>query len=106
MNVATPATPNKEREPPEAGKASKSQLVVVELAKRRSSEQIRRLRKGRGKLVEDIDAAVEELVEAGTIKADAQPVVIVVREAALPLMWAIADDEDDEEDDEDDEDDD
>jgi Family of unknown function (DUF6200) len=106
MNMATPATPNKEHEQHEPRKASKPQLVVVELAKRRSSEQVRRLRKGRGKLIEDIDDAVAELVDAGTIKADAQPVVIVVREAELSLSWAIDDDDDDDVDDDDDDDDD
>jgi hypothetical protein len=90
-----------------AEKKGKPPLVVVELAKRRSSEQIRRLRKGRGKLVEDIEDAVEELVHSGTIKADTQPVVIVVREAwPTPLLWAGYDEDDDDEDDEDDDDDD
>jgi Family of unknown function (DUF6200) len=85
-----------------AEKKGKPPLVVVELARRRSSEQIRRLRKGRGKLVEDIEDAVEELVHSGTIKADAQPVVIVVREAwPTPLLWPGYDEDDDDEDDED-----
>jgi hypothetical protein len=87
-------------------KKGKSPLVVVELARRRSPEQVRRLRKGRGRLVSDIEDAVEELVQAGTIKADAQPVVIVVREAwPTPLLWAGYDEDDDDEDDKDDDDD-
>jgi hypothetical protein len=81
--------------------------VVVELARRRNPEQIRRLRKGRGKLVYDIEDAVAELVQSGTIKADAQPVVIVVREVPPPpLLWAGYDDDYDEEDDDKDGDDD
>jgi len=95
---------SKEPAKPEAKKSSGS-LVVVELAKRRSPEQVRRLRKGRGKLVSDIDEVVNELVEAGTIKADTPPVVIVVRESSASLLWsALDDDEDDDEDDEDDDD--
>jgi Family of unknown function (DUF6200) len=77
----------------------KSQLVVVELARRRSPDQVRRLRRGHGKLVTDIEDAVDELVKSGTIKAEAQPVVIVVREAALPVLWAFDYDDDEDEDD-------
>ena len=96
---------SKEHAKPETKKSSGS-LVVVELAKRRSPEQVRRLRKGRGKLVSDIDEVVNELVESGTIKADTPPVVIVVRESGESLLWsALEDDEDDEEDDDDDDDD-
>ena len=95
---------SKEHAKPETKKSSGS-LVVVELAKRRGPEQVRRLRKGRGKLVSDIDEVVNELVEAGTIKADTPPVVIVVRESSASLLWsALDDDEDDDEDDEDDDD--
>jgi hypothetical protein len=66
--------------------------------------QEKRLRKGRGTLVTRIDEIVEELVEAGTVKANAQPVVIVVREK-LALPWPFANvDLDEDEDDEDDED--
>jgi hypothetical protein len=95
--MATQPTTKDEREPHETEKHAKS-LIVVELAKRRSPDQVRRLRKGRGRLVED------ELVKSGTIKSGTQPVVIVVREATLPLMWAL--DEDDEDVDDDDNDDD
>jgi Family of unknown function (DUF6200) len=108
--MATQPSTKEEREPHEAEKQAKSQLVVVELAKRRSPEQVRRLRRGRGRLVTDIEDAVDELVKSGTIKGGTQPVVIVVREATLPLLWALdyveEDDEDDDEDDDDDDDDD
>ena len=81
-------------------KKSSSSLVVVELAKRRSPEQVRRLRKGRGKLVSDIDEVVDELVDTRTIKADTPPVVIVVRESDAALLWsALGYDEDDKEED-------
>ncbi len=76
----------------------KPQLVLVELAKRRSPKQVRRLRKGRGKLMADIDDVIADLTEAGTIKAGAQPVVVVVREM-VPLPWPLnavdLDDDDD-----------
>ena len=80
---------------------NKKPLVVVELSKRRSPEQVRRLRKGRGRLASDIDEVVDELVNSGTIKADTPPVVVVVREATSSLLWP--DDDDDEDEDDDDE---
>jgi hypothetical protein len=58
------------------------QVVVVDLGKRQSRKNIKRLRKGRGKLMPRVERIVDELVQAGTVKADAQPVVIVVRERA------------------------
>ena len=53
--------------------------VVVDLGKRRR-KQIRQLKKGNGKLLGEVNGAVEELRAAGTIAADAQPVVFVVRQ--------------------------
>lgn len=104
--MATQPTAKEDREARETETHGKSPLVVVELARRRTPDQVRRLRKGHGKLVTDIEDTVEELVKSGTIKAEAQPVVIVVREAALPLMWALDEDEEDDDDDDEDEDDD
>lgn len=103
--MATQPTTKEDHEQHPTEKHGKSSLVVVELAKRRSPEQVRRLRKGHGKLLTDIEDAVEELVESGTVKAGTQPVVIVVREATLPLLWALdyIEDEDDEGDEDDDE---
>src|SRR5437764_787993 len=69
--------------------AGKPQLVLVDLARRQTPRQLKRLRRGRGALVTRIDEIVEELVQAGTVKANAQPVVIVVREkVALPWPFA------------------
>ena len=69
-------------------RASASQLLVVDLGKRQSPKQVKRLREGRGKLVGRIDQIVADLVEAGTVKAGAQPIVIVVRERMdLPTLW-------------------
>ena len=106
-----PATATEQRHQPKAESHDKPQkLVVVELAKRRSPEQIRRLRKGRGKLMTDIEEVVADLTQDGTIKADSQPVVVIVRELVpLPLPWPLnaADfdvDDDDDDDDDDDED--
>jgi hypothetical protein len=77
---------------------SNQPLVVVELNKARNHAQVRRLRKGRGKLVTDIDEVLDELVESGTINADAHPVIIVVREIAPSLLSVLNYDEDEDED--------
>jgi hypothetical protein len=98
MAQAPSVTPQREQAQPKDNKeAAKSQLVVVDLGKRQSRKQVKRLRKGRGKLVRRIDEIVAELVETGTVKADAQPVVVVVREET-PLPWpfgSVANDDDD-----------
>jgi hypothetical protein len=87
--------------------AKKTQFVLVDLSRRQAPKQISRLRKGRGNLVPRIDKIVEELIESGTVKADAQPVVIIVRET-MALPWPFAnldyDNEDDNEDDDEDDD--
>jgi hypothetical protein len=54
---------------------------------------VSRLRKGRGKLLTKVERIVSDLVEAGTIKSTAQPVVLVVRE--IPSPWSFGDDDDD-----------
>src|SRR5262245_12100093 len=85
---------------------AKHQIVMVDLGKRQSPKQVRRLREGRGRLIEHIEEIVEDLVEAGTVKANAQPVVIIVRETP-PVPWPFdATDFDDGDDDDDDHDDD
>jgi hypothetical protein len=70
----------------EHDKSVKSPVVVVDLGKRQSRKQISRLRKGEGKLLTRVERIVNDLVEAGTVKATAQAVVIVVRED-FPVPW-------------------
>lgn len=53
--------------------------VVLDLGKQRR-KQIKRLRRGDGKLMDDINGAIAELRTAGTIGATSQAVVVVVRE--------------------------
>jgi len=109
-----PTTAAEQREQREQAKSqeqrdqAKSQLVVVDVGKAQSPKRIRRLRKGRGPLVRRIDRIMAELVEAGTIKANAQSVVFVVRETP-PMPWPFsnlanqyANDDDDYDDDDED----
>jgi hypothetical protein len=96
-----------QRAPPEQAETGRPPLVMVDLSKRQTSERIKRLRRGRGSLVKRIDEIVEELIQAGTVKAGAQPVVIVVREKpsmTWPFARDDAEDEDDEDEDDEDED--
>jgi hypothetical protein len=88
MSMAQAPTAAEQREQREQREHDKArpQLVLVDLGRRQSPKQIRRLRKGRGKLVSRIDEIVEELTESGTVKANAQPVVIIVRERP-PVPW-------------------
>ena len=65
--------------------AEGQELIVVDLNKRQTKKRIKQLRKGRGKLLGQIGEVISELQEAGTIGADAQPVVVVVREKAERL---------------------
>ncbi len=53
--------------------------LVVDLGKKRR-KQIRRLRKGQGKLMDEINHLVDELRTSGSIPASTQPLVVVVRQ--------------------------
>lgn len=53
--------------------------VIIDLGKRKR-KQVKKLRRGEGKLLDDVNGAVAELRTAGTLNSDAQPVIIVVRE--------------------------
>jgi Family of unknown function (DUF6200) len=92
-NPATATGSSDQREPREQEKASKSQIVIVDLGQTQSSSEVRRLRKGRGKLMTRVERIVNDLVEAGTVKSTAQPVVIVVREFPSPLSFLEDDDD-------------
>jgi hypothetical protein len=96
----------------------RSDIIIVDLG-RKSSKNVRRLRKGRGPLLDDVEDCVEELREANAISATVQPVVVIVerRLSSRDLMpffvppglssmipFARREDDDDDDDDEDDDD--
>jgi hypothetical protein len=66
--------------------AGKSQ-IIVDLGEPQSTARVRSLRKGKGKLFNHVERIVDDLVKAGTVKSNAQPVVIIVRE--LPGFWPL-----------------
>jgi hypothetical protein len=82
-----------QRESREQDKTFRHQIVVVDLGEAQSSRQIKRLRKGHGKLMTHVEQIVNDLIEAGTVKSTAQPVVIVVREYSSSFFGFGADDD-------------
>ncbi len=63
-----------------AAVTSAGPLLVVDVAKKQTSKNIRSLRKGRGKLFDKITDLVEEMKSNGTLTGEVQPLVIVVRQ--------------------------
>jgi Family of unknown function (DUF6200) len=72
----------------ESEKSTRSH-VIVDLGEAQPSAQIRRLRKGKGKLFHHVENIIDDLIAAGTVKSNTQPVVIIVRE--LPSFWPFED---------------
>ena len=66
-------------------KKSKSAPIIADMG-RRSRKQIRDLKNGYGKLMDEIDDCVEELVAAGTVDKSAQTVVVLVTERPVDTV--------------------
>lgn len=62
--------------------ASAPSMMVVDMGKKQSRKRIKRLRKGKGSLMEKVTEMLHELQEGGAVSDARQPVVIVVREKA------------------------
>lgn len=60
--------------------------VVVDLGKKKRKD-VKRLRKGSGKLAAMVDDSLAELRTAGAIGESAQTVVVVVREKTRPRLF-------------------
>ena len=54
--------------------------LVVDVGKKQSKKRIKQLRKGRGKLIEQIQKTISELRERQEIDENAQPIVFIVRQ--------------------------
>jgi hypothetical protein len=62
-------------------------LVVVDLGKKKA-EQVKKLRKGKGKLLAELEEAIASMKADGLLDASAQTVVVVVeRKPGNPLAW-------------------
>jgi hypothetical protein len=55
------------------------EMLLVDLGKK-SRKQVRKLRKGTGKLVDEVKQCVDELRTTGSASGSSQPIVIIVRE--------------------------
>ncbi len=53
--------------------------IVIDLGRKRR-KRVKQLRKGRGRLLSDVMDQVEDLRDSGEIDADAQAVIVVVRQ--------------------------
>lgn len=63
--------------------------LIIDLGKHRRKD-VKQLREGAGPLVAEIASCLSELRESGQIAADAQPVVIVVRERQKKaVLWPL-----------------
>lgn len=80
---------------------AKGIVCVLDLGEH-SRRRVRRLRRGEGRLMEKVEDAVEALIEDGALSADAQTVVVVVRQEPSLSSIFDRDDEDDDDDDDDD----
>lgn len=74
----------------DSGTATGKSPIVVDLGKKKK-KQIKQLRKGHGKLMDEVSQVLHELKGAGKITGDAQPVVCVVRQKErtlrMPRAW-------------------
>jgi hypothetical protein len=61
--------------------AKSRDTLVVDLGSK-SAKQVKKLRKGKGKLMDKVNQCIEELRANNTITGGVQPVVIVVKEKA------------------------
>jgi hypothetical protein len=77
----------KSKSPEVVAKSPGDSLIVVDLDRRYSKKQIKKLRQGRGKLMDRVAEMLAEMAAANTIPATAQPVVVVVREKSELGGW-------------------
>jgi Family of unknown function (DUF6200) len=60
------------------------QVLVIDLGKH-SRKQIKRLRRGTGKLLDEVQNCMQELRAAGTLAESAVPVIVLVRQKREPF---------------------
>ena len=60
--------------------------IIIDIGKKKKTD-IKRLRKGKGKLMSDVDNCIQELREAGEITSSVRPVVVVVTQKQTRQRW-------------------
>ena len=76
--------------PPASTIAQTDAPIVLDLGSR-SRKQIKRLRRGEGKLMDRITTVIDQLKNSGNISATAQPIVIVVKEKPESALFGLLD---------------
>ena len=85
--MAAPAVANADKKvEPAAAASTEIPILVVDVRKRQKRSRIRSLRKGRGRLLDQVREMVAELRANEAIKGDVQPIVLVVRERERGLL--------------------
>lgn len=62
----------------ETKSSTKGAPLIVDMGKQRR-KLIRQLREGKGKLLDEVNATIQQLKSSGTISASAQPVIVLVQ---------------------------
>jgi hypothetical protein len=70
----------------ESVNGSEKPMIVIDMGKKRR-KQIKRLRKGRGRLMNRVNDTISALTEDETIDANSQVVVVVVKEKKKSRGW-------------------
>lgn len=65
---------------------SEPEPVLIDFGKQKRGK-VKKLRKGKGGLVDDVHAVIADLREAGTIDGKAQPVIVVVERKGKKDKW-------------------
>ena len=60
--------------------------IIIDMGKKKKKD-IKRLRKGKGKLMSDVDNCIQELRDAGEITSSVRPVVVVVTQKQTRQRW-------------------
>jgi hypothetical protein len=74
----------------DTNKTSTKNPIVVDLGKKRR-KLVKELRRGSGKLMDDVQDTLQELRSAGSVAANAQPVIVIVRERSRSRgkLWSL-----------------
>jgi hypothetical protein len=65
---------------------SENGYILIDLGKKKR-KAVRRLRKGRGKLLDQVKETVDELQTSGAVGEAVQIVLVVVRQKQRPRRW-------------------
>ena len=59
--------------------------IILDFGKQKR-KQIKQLREGKGRLLDEVNTSLKELRAAGNLSASAQPVIVLIREKPRKMM--------------------